>query len=994
MSNYQNLSQERAIKKIKGPCIILAGAGTGKTFTIVEKIKHLITKKIYKPEKIVCITFSNEAANNLLFRVRNALELETEKEPIIKTFHAFSSVLLKKHGGKIRIDKNFTVLDSDEAKVILHTSLKIPANDCPRYINEIGKAKDLGIKIENIENYLEEKNVLSYQTLKEKLETLQIKAHTLDKKDFKNRKKEDEEEIKKISKFLELRKFINSWQAYEKIKIKENYQDYADLNTNALKLLKEFPEIAQEYDYIIVDEFQDTNKIQLDFLFSLAVKNNITVVGDLNQSIYRFRGAYKENFVLFKEHFKVADNEIFNLDKSFRSPNKILRTAHKLITLNYQNPLDSFLIENAKSVEGSHIEVYQLKNSQEEARKCFEIIENEIKNGKKPEDICIIYRTHQQGEIIKRVLELKNLPYYSLNKKSLLKYDAIKLTKDFLTIINNITKEEKGGLHEWWDLVYQNNFSEQDLIEIGKFMHEKRISKNVSKELFSSLENLNLTSEGKIKVKSIIEKIKILLPSSKKSLTEILEEVYKVLGIMQTEKEYEPEIMLNLNKFYELASNYSKKSYSNLSSFLNYLEILEKLNIQIDSAEIEKEGVRIMSAHATKGLEFKTIILTNLAEKRFPIEKTRNNSLIPLELYPEIKNCLETLDEKQKEIFIEKYEKENQMFDERRLCYVAFTRAKEKLFVTYAEQYKDKKYSPSVFLEEINFKNNEDIKFISDSEEKFPELEKNKKSSDGLKIVLTSNLKKEKDYAFLEKEKTFSPSALLAFIECQKKFEYKYIYNMPEKEVESWESMKIGSFVHLILEQGVKKNFKTLKEFENLAQEMYAEEEWLSLDLSEVLFLIKIFFERNKNKFNENSLTEHPLFMKIEGLNFFGKADRIDFTQEGIEIIDYKTGKMNLPMLNRNWQLGYYALAASKLGKVKKIILDMLRQEKPLEFEIDDKGNASEQYSKRISFNINEIKKEIVNTTKSIIEAYKTSFKPCPIEKNCKFCNEFVYKKK
>ncbi|MCA9485678.1 MAG: ATP-dependent helicase [Nanoarchaeota archaeon] len=329
-NHSQNLSnsQQKAIAQVKGPCIILAGAGTGKTHTIVEKIKHLIETNTYKSNKIVCITFSNEAANNLLTRVRSQLSIEPEKEPIIRTFHALSSMILKKHGEKIGISKDFQILEPDEAKILLHTNLKVEIPLCHRYISALSTAKDLGITKEQIKEYIKIKNPLE-ENLKEKLESLQLELHTTYSSLSRERKAELKQKVKLTKSLHDLEKFITIWTSYEKLKDIKNLQDYSDLNNNSLELLKKFPDITEEIQYLIVDEFQDTNKIQLEMIFHLAKNKNITVVGDLNQSIYQFRGAYEENINQFRIHFGITNKEIFNLDKSFRSPNKNLALAHQ-----------------------------------------------------------------------------------------------------------------------------------------------------------------------------------------------------------------------------------------------------------------------------------------------------------------------------------------------------------------------------------------------------------------------------------------------------------------------------------------------------------------------------------------------------------------------------------------------------------------------------------------------------------------------------------------
>jgi DNA helicase-2/ATP-dependent DNA helicase PcrA len=978
MQKELSTSQQAAISKVEGPCIILAGAGTGKTHTIVEKIKYLIRQNIYNPEKIVCITFSNEAANNLLTRVRSQLDLPQEKEPIIRTFHALSSLILKNHGEKIGLSKDFEILDPDEAKILLHTNLKVPTVLCHRYVAAISTAKDIGITITQLQNHIKKNNPLE-ENLKEKLESIHLELHTTYQNLSREKKSELKQKAKSVKQLHDLEKFIKSWTAYEKLKDLKDLQDYSDLNNNALYLLKQHPEITSEIQYMIVDEFQDTNKIQLDMLFSLAKNKNITVVGDLNQSIYQFRGAYEENINQFKKYFQVSNKDIYNLDKSFRSPNKILSLAHQLILKNYTDPSLCFEVKNAHAKEGNPVQVLELNNAKEEARKIIEIIQLQVSQGTPLEEICILYRTHQQSRTIKKALETAEIPFIAIGKSSLLKQKSVKQTINYLTILKNLMKKNSSGLQEWWDLIYQTSFSREDLIKVTEFIKESRDSENYNAKILSGLDKLPISQEGKLLARSITDRIKLLIPHYEKPLPELLEQAYPIIGVFQETDDQKKESILNINKFHELAKKHSKQHYPELESFLHHLAIMSELNIEIEAAEIESRGVRLMTSHATKGLEFKTIILTNLAEKRFPLESRSQSSLIPLEIIQQQKNP-------STELSIEEYEKYSQLLEERRLCYVSFTRAKENLFITYAKSYADRKSAPSPFLQEIKFKENPQISFVQDKEDKAQQEIEN------LTIKSAASEENQNSPTSVDiTKKAFSPSSLLIFKECQKRFEYKYIYNMPEKATFSMDAAKVGSFIHLVLEKGVSNHFSSLKQFKDLALTLHSEEEWESVDLSEALLLIKIFFERNKNKFNPNSKTEQPLKLEIEGLKFIGFADRIDFPGDNeIEIIDYKTGKVPLSPLQRNFQLGYYALAASKLGKVKKLTLDMLRHEKPLEFEIDETGLASTE-SGRMSFNIHEVQAQLTETAKEILKAYQEGFKPCPVEKNCQFCEEYVY---
>ncbi len=1014
------MANQAAIEKKDGPCIILAGAGTGKTYTIVEKIKYLIENKIYSPEKIVCITFSNEAANNLILRIDKILGQETKK-PIIRTFHGFSADILRKYGEKININEKFRILDPDQAKVVLHRNLKVKPLNCHRYISTIGTAKDLGIKIEEFQSFLE-KEIRKYQDtdLQKRLENLNFELQTLHLTKKYYLKKDIIFEIKTIRKILETKSFINTWNAYEKLKQKGNYLDYSDLNLHALMLLENFPEIADNFSYVIVDEFQDTNKLQLDFLIKLSPQKNITVVGDINQSIYRFRGAYKENLNLFKKTFSISDKDIFNLNKSYRSTNKVLRAAHKLISNNYSNKEDSFLVENINNIEGDPIKIHELKNSKEEARKVIEIVIAENKNGTPLEEICILFRAHQHGAIIKRALEQAGIQYTSISKASLLKQKSVKTVIDYLNILNKLKKKEKGAEQSWWDLVYQLDFQQSDLIKIGRAIKdfnrgnrgkdekEKSIEAQqingreiLSVHLFNNLEKLDLSQDGKMASKILIDKIKLMLSFIDKPISQLIQEVYLVSGITNGQKTIEEkEIMLNLSKFYEIARSHEELYDSNLSNFLYYLDVLQELDIEIKAAQLEESGVRLMTSHATKGLEFKTVIITNFVQGRFPIERYVSNSLIPTELLPEVKEEIKSLSVDEKEQFVINYERHNQLQEERRLAYVSFTRSKERLFLTFAQEYSGKIFLPSQFLNEISFKTNPDVSFIQDLEQKYSEPEEKKsipQFSTALNYEnfsevlneLANNNKSEKE----KEHRRFSPSALLTFADCQKEFEYRYVYNMPERKTFSWEAMRLGSFVHLILERGVKSSFKTIEQFLQLAKELSFDEEWESVVYNEAETLIRVFFERHKNNYNEKSKTEQYLSLKLAGIDFMGFADRIDFPDEGAQIIDYKTGKTSITGKGRNWQLGFYILAAQeKYGKVHKVILDMLKQDRPLEFQLDENGTAICTSSKFIdSFNVNSVKEELIATAKAIQEAYKSGFKPCPIEKNCDFCNEYVY---
>ncbi len=971
-------NQQLAINKITGPCVIFAGAGTGKTYTIVEKIKKLVNEKIFRPERILCLTFSNEAVKSLSIRILN--NTSTESQPIVRTFHGFCADILRKYGKTIGIDEKFKILLPDDAKIMLHKSFQTTPYNCHQYVESIGIAKDLGIDFTDLESYINSLNNKSLEELSNEIESLTLSYHTAHINKNNEKKNSITYDLEDLNQILKMKKFLQTWKAYEKLKQKKNFQDYSDLNKNALILLDKNPEIAKEFDYVIIDEFQDTNKLQCDLIKKLSPDRNITIVGDMNQSIYRFRGAYKDNLVNFMRDFDVQETDKFILDKSYRSTNKILRTASNLIRQNINSYSEHFDVLNHQNTEGENVKTYELLDQREEVRKIIELIKEEIDAGTPLTEICVMFRTHQQARMLKTALEEEDIPYTSVAKKSLLKSPPIRKVLNYMTILQKLKNKSRGGDQAWWDLVFKSGFSEKDLITISKYLKSIKTDDCPSLRMLNDYSEINLTDDGKIRMQIIITTIKDLIPHLNLNLKELIMRIYSKTEFSTPEHPGYKENVLALEKFLNIAEEFPENELD-LESFMRHIEIVNNLGIEIDAPQAQKDGVRIMTNHSTKGLEYEAVIIGSLAQKRFPISNIKS-TLIPLSISPEIKPLIAGKKPEEIDLLIHKHEEENQLFEERRLCYVAFTRAKKRLYLTYAKEYGSRKHYPSQFLLEIKYKENPDVDFIEDLEVKpFIKQTKNTKeisldswSSDSLinKIV-------------------FSPSALQTFCDCQKRYEYKYIYNMPDPAPVSWDAMKLGSFIHLVVEKGVKANYKTEKEFLDLAKALQMDEEWNFVNLQEALPIIRVFFIRNKDKYNEKSLTEQKLDAKIEGLKFFGIADRIDFHEDGIEIVDYKTGSSDIKPQYRNWQLGFYALAAQKFGIPRKLTLDMLKKEKPIEFVLEDNGNAKEINSKRMSFNLYKVKEEMLQTAREIIRCYSQGFRPCSQERNCAFCNEYFW---
>lgn len=1052
--------QQKAIQKTEGPCIIKAGAGTGKTYTLIQKIKHLVESKAYEPAEILCLTFSNEATNELKNRL--AEEIKESSEVTIKTFHAFCADILKEEGQMVGIDGEFQILLPDDAKIMFHKYLEVSPYWANRYVATISSAMDFGITLAQIKEHVKifGKQFKDIKDLDKHAEELDLELKTIhlnpgDDKDSRKKVREWKKELNKFlrnyyeySRFLD---FVKAWDGYIKLKKEKNFLDYSDLNHFALELFKKIDadKYSKTYKYIFVDEFQDTNKLQFELIEHIGSSHkNITIVGDQNQSIYGFRGAYRESFENFKKIFSVTKDDEFSLDKSRRSPNTVLRIAHQLIKNNYDNPEECMFVENFEKREGQKVQCYQLINADEEARKIAELVEEEIEKGTSLQEICVLFRTHKQGRLIQHALESKGIPIITAGELDLLSQPEIKTAVAYLSILNNLRERTATGEQAWWNLFhYHNALSPEDSIKIGRYLKAKRDEGlSIDEALLTGLDRLKLSKDGEEVVHRVVSKLKELMKKGSRPLPSLILDIYEITGLNRAfSHERTPEnveAMLNLKAFYSLAENYYTTHSRDLFSFIKYLEIVSELGVNVPASRVtEVNAVRLMTIHATKGLQFNTVIVSNLAEKRFPITRTRNEPLIPKELLPDQKKIIEESDNPEEAV--KEFERMTLLIEERRLCYVAFTRAKEKLILTFANSYNSEEDSavPSTFLQEISFNKSEDVKVIQDTDEKsmlfspssrleqfksmlknqfisaldsedfqnlfsrlvsYHSLREGKIEDYKKKISFNLNYKQMENNIKMFKEQisclkfdphnfTFSPTALLDYDECPKRYELSKILQMPGRGDFEWSGASVGSFVHQVLEDGVRDGFSDLKQFVKHAEKLSKLPEWEGVDLDDVNKLLKIFWARNENNYDKDSLVEEKLPLELDGFKFFGLADRIDFDKDGVIIVDYKTNKNSLDAKHRSWQLGYYALAAMEKGwKPKKLVLEMLRLDKPVEMTVvGEEVKGPDGRTK--GFKLSDVKKELVECAKKIMHDYEHEFNYVEEDEPCRFCGYKFY---
>ncbi|MSN96678.1 AAA family ATPase [Campylobacter sp. FMV-PI01] len=603
-----NAEQKMAAKCIDGPMLILAGAGSGKTKTITSRLAYLVSQGI-PPNSILTLTFTNKAANEMKIRALRLLEnVNLTTTPLLCTFHKFGLLFLKFHINELNRNNNFIIIDSDDKKKIIKNFESDIASSI--LAKEISKMKNSLISVEealkNASNFVEN----DY------------------KSDF-------------------FSKIANIYKKYEETLQNENLIDFDDLLMLPYKILDKNEDlcknISSKYQFIMVDEYQDTNDLQFNLLKKLCLThNNLCVVGDDDQSIYGWRGAKIENILNFKNEFKNV--KIVKLQNNYRSTTNILNAANNLIDFN-RNRLGKKLISTKD--KGSEVEILESSDENYEANKIANKIQALINSGISPKDIAILYRVNALSRALEDGLTKAKINYKMVGGikfyeraeiKDAIAYLRLILNKDDDFSLKRIINRPKRGLGKMSlakieKLSFDNKISLFDAI---LNLDDKQISKKSLNELSKLAQNLNFLS-------SLKDDLEILENFEDKIK---LKEYYKALPDAQ-------ERVANLDELFAML----KDEIRNDDKF-DLVEFLNELSLQSEQDAINDEVISIMSVHASKGLEFDHLFVIGLEEGFFPL-------------------IGDTTD----------------IEEERRLAYVAITRAKKNLTLSRAESrfYKGKR---------------------------------------------------------------------------------------------------------------------------------------------------------------------------------------------------------------------------------------------------------------------------------------------------------------
>ena len=605
-----NNKQYEAVINTEGPCLIIAGAGSGKTKVLTHKIAYLIQEKNVLPWNILAITFTNKAANEMKERIANLVG-DVAQDIWMGTFHSICVRILRKFIDRIGFETSFIIFDTSDQRTMIKTCLK-----------------DLNID----DKMFTDRSVLS-EISNAKNQMLEPEAYTaIANGDFRKEK------------------IATVYELYQKRLKENNAIDFDDIINYTIKILNENPDVleyyANKFKYVLVDEYQDTNKAQFT-LITLFASNygNITVVGDSDQSIYAFRGADISNILNFERDF--ANAKIIKLEQNYRCTGNILKAANSVIKNNETKYKKELWTENE---QGNLPKVYSAENEYDEGSFIVEQI-NRLRREEyfKYSDFAILYRMNTQSRAIEDILRREDIPYKIVGGLKFYERKEIKDIISYLRLIQNpsdnlslkrIINEPKRGigktsLDNIEALANQNEISMYEIIKNADQYGLNRVFAN-SREFISVMEELRAKKDDLV----ISELIKQTL--NKTGYTKALEDE----NTIEAENRIE-----NLEEFLTVAMEFEEESADNgLSEFLEGIT----LSSDIDNMEDTEDTVTLMTLHSAKGLEFPAVFLVGMEEGIFPGYKSISE---PKDLE-----------------------------EERRLCYVGITRAKQYLFLTCSKQ--------------------------------------------------------------------------------------------------------------------------------------------------------------------------------------------------------------------------------------------------------------------------------------------------------------------
>lgn len=937
--NY-NERQKCAITETEGPMVVISGAGTGKTHVLTGRILHMILEKNVPAGEILALTFTEKAADEMTSRVDDALPIG-HSEICIKTFHGFCDMILHERGHEIGLPLDYQILQEADLWMFLKrhlTDFKL------KYFRSLSNPKKFLRAMQEYFSRLQDEDVTPQRYIE--MAELALKGA------------QDDEKKEIAEKNLEL---ARAYEAYQSLLIKNGFMDFGGLLFNVLRLFEKRKSVLAEYrkrfKYILVDEFQDTNFSQNKIVTMLAEGHkNLMVVGDDDQSIYKWRGASLTNIHYFEKLFPQAKKVVLN--ENYRSSQAILDAAYAVIQNNNPNRLEvSAKVDKkltaAKKKAGTVPQVCYFDELDEEVE--F-VVTKAGAASKKGLNTAILVRTNALALPFLEVLERRNIPHQHFSPSGVFNRQGVKDCIALLRVLadpwDNIAMFRCLALPFW-------KVPMEALLEVTK----KAKSKNGS--LFEMLGGEHFSN-----IKKLLDEL--IEFSREHKASEVIGKFLNDSGYLDEMKRQDNDapfgrsnavaelrlgLMEDLALFSQKVTDFEKTNPNKqVADFLAFAQLLEEVGEPRSQGEnIDPNVIKVMTIHGAKGLEFDAVFVPGLVSGKFPGISRRDPFEIPQEL---ISEELPTGD--------------HHMEEERRLFYVACTRAREFLTLTYSDFYDGKrKWKVSPFVVEAL------------ASGKALEATAKRKKNGGLRDQITMTFDERDHKAISPIPSKLSYSQLDAFKTCPAKYQYRYLFDIP---VPMPDVVNFGSSIHNTLckfylylqanpEEAKKDLNPLLRKFydESWIPHGYESKELQMSQKEEGLKMLEKFYAHEKKNFTIPAFIEKSFTLKIGETIFTGRIDRIDQLPDGTyEVIDYKTGSGKDKNLKKDLQMSIYALACKEFLKIPVSRLSLYFLE-----------NLEKVSTTRSEKDLEACKEEILEYVE---ELKKSDFAPTP-GFNCSFCD-------
>ena len=877
-----NPEQKKAVKHKTGPLLIIAGAGTGKTTVITRRIAWLIAKKMAKPGEILALTFTDKSANEMEGRV-DLLVPYGFIDVSILTFHAFGDRIIRDHALELGISPDYRVLSMAEQNIFFrdhifelplkyYKSLGDPTRHIQALIGLISRAKDEDISAEEYIKWAEK----ALKRRKSKAESRELKVET--------------------ERFLEVAKV---YKKYQELKAEKGTIDFGDQVNLALKLFRERPSILkalqEKYKYILVDEFQDTNYAQFELLKLLAGKKaNLTVVGDDDQSIYKFRGAAISNILNFDKVYPKAIKIV--LAKNYRSTQTILDTARRVIKnneikLGIEKNLVAVVRQGGRKVEHKHFD----RVSSE-----ADWVAQTIKKGNYSlKEIAILVRSNADAEPFRQSLNMLGIPHTFSGGGGLYSLPEVKLAIAFLRVVGDPSDSLS---------LYQLAVSEiykLDPLDLQKMNIFASRRNHTLHHIFAHLDEFeilkDIKAESRESIRQIMRDIEHYLSFAKRRTTgEVLFQFLKktgyLAGLTRIQDPVNEAKVKNLSQFFEKVKEFRAiVEEDRVSEFVKYLNLLKEAGEDPESAQpdLDTDAVNLMTIHKAKGLEFKVVFMVALVDGKFPVRNRKDPIALPAQL---IKEPLPAED--------------LQLMEERRLFYVGMTRAREELYLTSAVDYggkRERKLSPFV-LEAMDVPR-ADIKVMKKAAigqiELFAPFEP----------VLPQERKRGEDEVI-----PLSHYQIDDYLTCPLKYKYVHILRVP---LLPNHQIIYGSALHKAVQNYFTAEQKGEKFTEKQLLDSFANnwssEGFISRAHEEQRFdrgkmALKYFYQRDKKSKRTVRFVEEEFTVLKDKIQVKGRIDMVEELKGKVYIVDFKSSEVEAQekadeRTKESLQLSIYALA-------------------------------------------------------------------------------------